>query len=220
MQRHVSFESIARAVEALVRDNRTMDQTFGFILSVALNNFALSSLFTTLRRADSTDFAEHKALLGTIVQPKLFALLITLLPPNDTFLRLAVFTLTDVLLGLSHRNQVLLSNVQLFSSLFQCYLEADDKSRSTLQKVLKRLLDVGVSLPDSRRMFQNAVRDGKTLDADVIEIIRSGMKARWPSHFSLEGKSAFQVGDKGLPSTGFTFMVSPFCCLRSLLTFI
>lgn len=213
MQRHVSFDSIARAVEALVRDSRTMDQTIGFILSVALNNFALSSLFRTLRSADNVDVAEHKALLGTIVQPKLYALLITLLPPSDTFLRQAVFALTDVLLGLNHRNQVLLSNVQLFSPLFQCYLEADDKSRSTLQKVLKRLLDVGVSVTDARRTFKHAVRDGKTLDADVIEIIRSGMKARWPIHFSLEGKSAFQVGDKGLPSTGFTFMVSPFDCL-------
>ena len=198
-----------------------MDQTFGFILSVALNNFALSSLFKTLREADSTDFTEYKALLGTIVQPKLYALLIALLPPDDTFLPIAVFGLTEVLLGLNHRNKVLLGSINLFEPLFHRFSELNtkDKPRSVLHKLLKRISENGIPVSDVRGLFRGAVRDGKDLNAEVLDVIRSGMKSRWTSHFSLEGSAAFLVKNenaKGLPATGFTFMVRRSLILPSL----
>ena len=59
--------------------------------------------------------------------------------------------------------------------------------------------------------------DGKmdeVLDGEILEVVRFGMKSRWVEHFSMEMPAAIVVRDdkfKGLPATGFTFMVSGFC---------
>lgn len=51
------------------------------------------------------------------------------------------------------------------------------------------------------------------LDSEVLEVLRTGMKMRWPEHFSMEGRAAVKFveeGVRGLPSNGFTFMVHSF----------
>ncbi|KAH8108309.1 hypothetical protein DFH11DRAFT_1822643 [Phellopilus nigrolimitatus] len=139
----------------------------------------------------------------------MFALLFTLLsniPEGDTFLPKAFFAL----LSMNHRNKAILSGTLLFRTVFQHYLKSAQPSRSILQKLLKKLLDVGAHVPDVRFLFQCAVRDDATLNTDAIEIIRSAMKAKWPMHFSLENSTAFEVKEEGvrwLPSAGFTFMM-------------
>lgn len=59
------------------------------------------------------------------------------------------------------------------------------------------------------------------LDSDVLELLRAGMKTRWPEHFSMEGRAAVKFveeGVRGLPGGGFTFMVRPQAFLFPLLT--
>lgn len=54
----------------------------------------------------------------------------------------------------------------------------------------------------------------QTLDPDILELLRSSIKTRWPDHFSMEGSRAavkfVEEGVRGLPVAGFTFMVRPF----------
>ena len=84
--------------------------------------------------------------------------------------------------------------------------------RQVILKLLKRLLELGSTSEEARLMFQRALmKTGETLNGDVLEVLRAGMKTRWPEHFSLEGPAALVVPcepSKGLPSSGFTFMVS------------
>ena len=67
-------------------------------------------------------------------------------------------------------------------------------------------------------MFQRVIRsdgDGRgemeeSLDGDVLEVLRAGMKTKWPEHFSMEGPAGICIqldSSRGLPTTGFTFMV-------------
>lgn len=98
--------------------------------------------------------------------------------------------------------------------------------RQVLLRLLKRLLELGCTSDDARAMFQRALVPRHSLvdttdslqdealnglNADVLEVLRAGMKARWPQHFSLRRSAAIQVqvspADKPLPKTGFTLMV-------------
>ena len=89
--------------------------------------------------------------------------------------------------------------------------------RQVILKLLKRLLELGSTSEEARQMFQAAlnVKGEDTLNGDVLEVLRAGMKTRWPEHFSFVGPGALVVPcepSKGLPSTGFTFMVSSDTC--------
>lgn len=65
--------------------------------------------------------------------------------------------------------------------------------------------------------------DGKSvevLDGEILEVVRFGMKSRWVEHFSMEMPTPIVVRDdkfKGLPATGFTFMVSSIFVLFCLM---
>lgn len=167
-----------------------------------------------LRLSGSTDCTEHLALLKTVTNIHFYMLLIVLLrelPVEDEFLPSAAFVLTDTLISINHRNRVLFSNTSLFKEIFELFIHASSKSRAILQKLSKKLLDIGAPDSNVRLLFQRVVKDEGSLDSDVLDIVRSGMKAKWPLHFSMEGSAAFQINDenvRGLPATGFTFMVS------------
>ncbi|KAI5118373.1 hypothetical protein M0805_008701 [Coniferiporia weirii] len=212
-EKHVGYEHLNQALTPLTKDSRTVDQVYGFVLSVAQDNFALSSIFTMLREQARSDFSGYRSMLGTIKHPSVYILLITLLsniPADDDFLFGAVFALTETLISTNHRNKVLLSSTSIFKPIFQHFLRSETPTRLILQKLLKKLLDIGAQIPDVRYLLQRAVRDDGTLDTDILEVIRSGMKAKWPMHFSLEGSAAFELKEenvRGLPTTGFTFMV-------------
>jgi hypothetical protein len=86
-----------------------------------------------------------------------------------------------------------------------------EKERQVLQKLLRRLLDMGATTTEARTIFQKAIReDTGGLDSEMLDLLRFGMKSRWLEHFSMEGRSALvleEEGIRGLPATGFTFMV-------------
>lgn len=148
--------------------------------------------------------------------------------------RYFVYKVLERLSAHNHRNYAIMNSLHLVGPLFTAYhsgsgvttTTAGDEvqpqtplpkpERQVVLKLLKRLLELGSTSQEARLMFQCALmRDNEneeTLNVDVLEVLRAGMKTRWPEHFSLEGPAALVVPcepSKGLPGTGFTFMVSP-----------
>lgn len=197
-----------------MKDRRTVDQIFGFVLSVSQENFALSSIFNLLRELEQTDFSQHKAMLGIVVHPQFLVLLISLIdavPTEDDFLHKALFNLLETLASLSHRNLALLGSVPIFKPVFRQFMKEETPMKPLLLKLLKKLLTAGAPLDDVGQVFKRAVREDEvSLDSDILEIIRAGLKGKWPEHYSMEGVAAFELKEdsaRGLPLTGFTFMV-------------
>ncbi|KAH9042628.1 beach-domain-containing protein [Lactarius pseudohatsudake] len=194
-ERHVGYESLSQALQPLVTDSQVEDQILGFLFSFALNDFSVSSLFMSLREADydvvDSLIKDIEVRLGLITQPGAICILLDLLPQHseDTMLHYMVYRLLERLSALRHRNK---------------------PERRIVQKLLRRILDLGATTVDTRIMFQSAVASDGTLNADILEMIRSGIKSRWPDHFSFERRASlefYEENAKGLPTTGFTFMI-------------
>lgn len=216
----MGLESFSQATLALVTDARTVKQTMSFLACLALHNFAWSRFFLHMTGADHAtmdkkfqDFSQH---LGLIHVPEALQVLYnaaTLPGRDDPVLRYMGTKLLERLALHKHRNQCVLSSLGFVNSLFErlCGGAALPKpERQVVQKLLKRLLDHHVDTADARIMFQRAIRKDDTLDPDVLEVLRAGMKVKWPAHFSFESPAAIRVtrhSTRALPSTGFTFMV-------------
>ncbi len=215
LQKRVGYDFLAKSLIQLTSDHQTVDQTFGFVLSVSLNNFALSSIFVRLRSTNCADLAEYKPLFGTIQNASALKLLLELLdnvPAGDTILARSCYMAAEHLAGTNHRNKVLIGSMPILPLLFKRFssMNSDDVIRPLLAKLLKRLVEIGLSVSSARLLFESAVHDRKTLNMDTLEIIRSGMKSRWPQHFSIEGPALLSFAEhatRSLPSVGFTFMV-------------
>ena len=221
----MGYEYLAQALQPLVID--AQDQVLGFLFSLALNDFSVSSLFMSLRVADYNDLDSQikdiEVRLGLIAQPGAIRILLELLPKlsEDTRLHYVVYRLLERLSALRHKNKVILCGLGILGRLFQTFTSqkknfASSQERRIVQKLLRRILDLGATTVDTRIMFQSAVASDGTLDADILEMIRSGIRSRWPDHFSLERRASLEFCEentKGLPTTGFTFMV----CTRSML---
>jgi hypothetical protein len=208
----------------LVSEPKTVNETLGFLMSFALHDFSLCGIFTALRDAEEAELdnkiSDLESRLGLIRRPGAIGLLWSFVPQmvaDDNHMRYGVCKLFERLSCGSHRNQAILSSLGLVKSIFDYFDRSredptfTEKSRHLLQKLLRRLLDLGATTAEARVIFQNVIKDNETLDADVLELVRAGMKARWPKHFSLENQAAFVLvrgGLKGLPATGFTHMVS------------
>ena len=130
-------------------------------------------------------------------------------------LRYVVYKLLERLSALKHRNKVVLSGLGLLGRLFRIYTfqkgsSASSQEQRIIQKLLKRILDLGATTVATRAMFQSVVAPGGTLDTNILEMIRAGIKSRWPVHFSFEKRAALKFKEentKVLPTTGFTFLV-------------
>ncbi|KAJ7709309.1 hypothetical protein B0H16DRAFT_1822009 [Mycena metata] len=192
----------------------------GLLLSFAFRNFSLSGAFKSLRSAPSADVEttarEIVSRLGTIKRPGAMALLCRLadqfLIRDDTAMRYAVLKLYELLSATTHRYHVVFSSFALAESLLRRFIATapDALERSVLQKLLRRLLDMGATPAVARLLFQAVVRADQTLDAELLEVIRYAMKSRWLEHFSMESPASMALteeGVKGLPVPGFTFMV-------------
>jgi hypothetical protein len=205
----------------LVIDTQVEDQVLGFLFSFALHDFSVSSLFMSLRDAEYSDLDSRikdvEARLGVIALPGAIGILLDLLPKfsDDSMLHYVVYRLLERLSALKHRNKVVLSGLSLLGRLFRIYTSqkgssAASQERRIIQKLLKRILDLGATTVDTRAMFQSAVAPDGTLDTSILEMIRAGIKSRWPDHFSFEKRAALifkEENTKGLPTSGFTFLV-------------
>ena len=79
-----------------------------------------------------------------------------------------------------------------------------------LQKLLRRLLDMGATSHVARSIMQRVVKEEGVLDSDMLEILRAGARSKWPQHFSMAAFSRLLVPQpdaRGLPPNGVTFMV-------------
>ena len=143
---------------------------------------------------------------------------------EDGPVRYALFKLFELLFHVNHRNHAILCGLGLIKSVFVRFYETRmdagvlERERHVLQKLLRRLLEMGAATTEARVIFQKAVvsneadgKNGGVLDGEILEVVRLGMKSRWVEHFSMETPAAIVVRDdrfKGLPATGLTFMVS------------
>ena len=108
--------------------------------------------------------------------------------------------------------------------------------KQTLQKLIKRLLELGAPESTTRELFRRTVAvtridvdpdpptpgeaettNHSKLDAEVLDLVKAGVKGsmRWPGHFVFcagagLGVGGDSVGGKGWMSAGFTFMVRGF----------
>lgn len=150
--------------------------------------------------------------------------LIPILPGGDIVLRYAIYKMFEVLLYLNHRNQIVFGSLSLVKPLLELFNQyrVDTgmvKERHVVQKLLRRTLDVDATTAESRIILQQTIKEEDVLDADILEVVRGGMKARWPEHFSMESPAALKLtedGIRGMPMTGFTFMVRFISSVRLL----
>ncbi len=230
LQCHVGYDSLAQALQPLVTDAQVKDHTLGFLFSLALHDFSISSLFMSLRNTEHSDLDSQikdiEVRLGLIAQPGAIRILLDLLPKRseDSMLHYVVYRLLERLSAHKHRNKVILSGLGILGRLFQSFTSHNGspgttKEQRIIQKLLRRILDLGATTVDTRIMFQSAVTPNGTLDGDILEMIRGGIRSRWPDHFSFERRAALKFCEentKGLPTSGFTFMVCMYrcCCVR------
>ena len=150
--------------------------------------------------------------------------------------RYALCKVLEVLYGRNHRNGCVLSGLGIVGDVFDRFQEvrislkyAEDhqnsdecekekeileKEKHVLQRLLRKLLEMGANTTEARRIFQASVtyENGKEkLDAEILEVVRSGMKTRWVEHFSFEGNASVVVSNeykwKTLPKEGISLLV-------------
>lgn len=221
----------------LVSDPKTVEQTLGFLVALALRNFSLSGIFVETAKRDyaaiDSQIQNAEPMFRTIRRPGALRVLhscMEYLPSvNAPLLRYSVLKLFERLVQHSHRNHAVVASLNLVGSLFEVFY-ASTKSRTpedadadathepttskqerhVIIRLLKRLLELGATTEEARTMFQRSVKSDDSLDIDVLELLRAGLKNRWPEHLSLEGPAALMIPEefaRGLPSGGFTFMV-------------
>lgn len=197
------------------------DQVLGFLFSFALHDFSVSSLFMSLRDAECSDLDSRikdiEVRLGLIARPGAIGILLDLLPKlsEDSMLHYVVYRLLERLSALKHRNKVVLSGLGILGRLFRIFTSqkgpsAASQEQRIIQKLLRRILDLGSTTVDTRILFQSAVASHGGLDTDILEMIRTGIKSRWPDHFSFEKRAVLEFHEdstKGLPTSGFTLLV-------------
>ncbi|KAJ6565477.1 beach-domain-containing protein [Mycena vulgaris] len=218
-KKRVGYEALATAIQTLVADPRTVDYTMGLLLSFSFRNFSLAGAFKSIRNAPIADvdatLREVVSRLGGIKRPGAMAILCRLSPHligEDSSMRYGVLKLFELLSNTTHRNHVVFSSFDLAAPILSRFAApgTPEIERNVLQKLLRRLLDMGATPQVARMLFQTVVKEDETLDAELLELIRYGMKSRWLEHFSMESPASLTLteeGVKGLPITGFTFMI-------------
>ncbi|GLB39117.1 hypothetical protein LshimejAT787_0602790 [Lyophyllum shimeji] len=199
----VGYGSFEDALRGLIVNPKTVDHTLGLVLALAVHDQQVSDIFSSLRATPEDELklaiAGIEARLGTIKRPGAILILCNAIPhltTGDSTMRYAIFQLVEPLSHVSHRNQAILSTLGV-------------KERYVLQKLLRRLLDMGATTSEARLIFQRTIKEDNTLDMEVLDFIRFGIKSRWLEHFSMESPAALILREeslRGVPGTGFTFM--------------
>lgn len=203
----------------------------GYILALAVQNFSLSNFFTNLRasvastaKIDSMVIQnEHR--LGKVRLPEVVLVMFNLidyLPRDESMLPYATLKLIERLVSLNHRNHSMLNEAHLVQAVFLRLYgrvnskggeaeEMDDAERSVLHRTLRRLLEMGASTAETRMMYQRAVNENLIINSEVLDIIRSARRAKFPEYFSFDGPASLQLNEDGgkiFPCPmGFTYMV-------------
>ena len=163
-QNGLGYESLGIALQGLVLDPQTVDETMGISLALALSDFSLSGLFTSIRGAQGHDLevqlVKFRSCLGTIHRPEVFRILRDL----ASAIRCQYTTegsprSKSCFIYLSHRNQGILSGLGIVKSVFTRFIETrsdenfSDRERHVLQKALRGLLDMGATTSEARQIL-------------------------------------------------------------------
>ena len=197
----------------------------GYLLALALQNFAMCDIFTSLRsplpstaNIDSA-IGQQEHQFGKISAPQAVLIMLNLtakMSRDDSLIHYAILKVTERLAAANHRNQAVLNGIGIVRHVFDKLYTAqspplDDAERAVLQRLLRRMLEMGTSTADARHIYQRTLRKDLTIDGEVLEVLRTGQRAKWPEHFSLNRTAALQLKEDGgrmFPCpTGFTFMV-------------
>jgi hypothetical protein len=181
---------------------------FSLLLAFSLSDFSpfFIGFFVQVQDADE----KVKQVSGTFKHSGAVTILWELAgESNETATRYTLFKLLEVLFTLNHRNAGILSSLGIVGDVFRRLKISQDKEKQVLQKLLRRLLEMGASTREARGLFGATVHDEK-LDPEILDIIRFGMKSRWVEHFSMEGSAALdlQTEVRTLPKDGMSFSVS------------
>ncbi|KAG1855169.1 hypothetical protein DFJ58DRAFT_716258 [Suillus subalutaceus] len=220
----IGYASLSDAVDPLVCNALTADATLGCLLALSFGDVFLVEFFSSLRtklpetEAMHIHFLEFAPGLASISLPGAFNVLWSFIlrtMNTDRALRLIVYRLLEHLTHSTHRNLAVLSMQNILPHLFKSWKANtssagdDDKEHRILAKILRRLFEMGASTQNSRDLLQCTAKQDGAVDADMLELLRSSAKSRWPQHFSLDGSSALAMPStemKTLPAHGFTFM--------------
>lgn len=155
---------------------------------------------------------EPKALLV------LFNLCSSLPPPSR--ISYLMFKTVDRITGATHRNQAIMNEAGMMTPVFNAlYRSSSDfplteQNRHVLRKTFRRMLDIGFCSAVEARTFLKETINGTKINSEVLAILKSGTKSRWPEFFSFHhGGSLVFSDDSGKlfpPPLGFTFLVSHF----------
>jgi hypothetical protein len=148
-------------------------------------DFSLSNFFSSLRDVphDTIDAKIAEFHLGTIKYPEALMILWNLALPQLTSSNLdeydspryALFKLFELLFHVNHRNYAILCGLGLIKTVFARFYETKldagvlEKERHVLQKLLRRLLEMGATTTEARGIFQKAVVL-KEVDRKILEV--------------------------------------------------
>ncbi|KAF8552794.1 hypothetical protein OG21DRAFT_1377755, partial [Imleria badia] len=198
-EEYVGYAALSVACDALIKHPVTFDKTLGCLLSLSVHDFAVTDLFVTLQASYhdlhelDNHFLEFAPSLGTIHLPGVFKIVwefvLGSLATNGS-LRLIVYKVLDHLTRSSHRNLAVLSMLGILTPMFSSFISSStvdqlgpDAAERRLQcKIIKRLFEMGASTRDAQRLLQCAVKEDKSLDAEMIDLIRTGLRSKWPPH--------------------------------------
>jgi hypothetical protein len=113
------------------------------------------------------------------------------------------------------RNRAILNDLNIASSLLQFFLASppDSRERRRIQRVLRRVLELGVPVSEARLILQSVVLPDDRLHPEVLEVVRGAARGRWPTHISFMSPASLSFspsGVKALPYAGFTYLVGDF----------
>ncbi|KIM59893.1 hypothetical protein SCLCIDRAFT_1217340 [Scleroderma citrinum Foug A] len=224
-QEFVGYSLLSDACKTLLLHQVTSEKTLGCILSLSFHDFGLADLFISL--GSYQDFAElemgfleYAPSFGTIRLPHVFKIAWDFMACSLTTsgpIRMLIYKILEHLTQSSHHNLAVLTMTGILAPLFSQFTSSPVNDTSTdspsperrlLNKILKRLFEMGASAQDVRQLLQYAVNEDGSLDAEMIEFLRIGMKSSWPSHVSLSGSSVVTKPLqtlRALPSAGFAF---------------
>ncbi|CCA74832.1 hypothetical protein PIIN_08801 [Serendipita indica DSM 11827] len=226
--KQVGYALLKQAITPFLANPETAAQTIGYTLALALQNFSISNLFLSFRESlpsfakiDSL-IAQNEHRLGKVrLSPVVLLMMecVEILPRDESMLPYATLKMVERLVSLSHRNHSMLNEARLVEHIFtKLYArgvnveDIDDAERAVLQRMLRRLLEMGASTAETRMIYQRMVDTDLNIDSEILEILRSAKRAKFPEYFSFDGPAALHLnedGGKTFPCPiGFTFMAN------------
>lgn len=221
-QLSIGYEPLASALETLPTNAETTTAILGLLFSFMVHDFTMENLLKGLHclEIDTVDdlLKKYDPNPQLIRHPPALSLLWSFSQRGWTSpsLRLGLSRILGHLASARHRNLAAMSDAGLLLPILDHFRSSkgdssvSEKERHAWQKLLRQLLELRADPAYGRVILQKTIQEGGTLDPEILDLVRYGMKSRWVDHFSLESVSGIKVNDlerKTLPNSGITFLV-------------